>query len=205
MNKYFYYLRQLGLRNILLGFMNKIKLNKLYKKYHFDAWHLYPLEHREYAMWIIDHINKVIIPKNKSIISAVEIGCGLGEIISNLNISSKIGYDICDKVIAAAQELSSEKKTSFVVGSFDSIENQTIDILIVVNFTAMISPSVLTDLFTKLLNTNNIDRIIVECVDDEKYPYLHNYIDMFQNNYKLELKSKIFPPVKRWIEVYKRI
>ena len=204
MNKYLYYIKQLGLRNILLGFIKKTKLNKLHAKYHFDKWHLYPHEHREYALWIIDHINKVIIPNNKYINSAVEIGCGLGEIISNLNIPTKVGYDIYDNVITAAQDLNSQKKTSFIVGSFDSITNQTIDILIVVNFTAMISPLVLTEHYSKLLSSNTIERIIVECVDDKEYPYLHNYKDMFPDNYKLEIKSKIFPPVKRWLEIYKR-
>ena len=203
MNKYLYYIKQIGLMNILKGYKKKIKLKKLQKKYQFDSWNLYPFEHREYAMWIINHINKQILNNDKSKTNIVEIGCGLGEIISNLEVESKTGYDISESVIEAARELNKCKNTQFMVGSFDSIINQTIDVLIVVNFTAMISPEILTEWFTKLLEKNHVYRIIVECIDEERYTYLHNYPEILPNNYKLEIKSKMFPPIKRWIEVYK--
>ena len=47
--------------------------------------------------------------------------------------------------------------------------------------------------------------ILIECGDEDNYPFSHNYNEILGENYVLETKSKIFyPPIKRWIEVYKR-
>jgi hypothetical protein len=72
----------------------------LYYIFKFDKWHIAPLNFKPYVSDVILFLNQ----KNKKE-SVVEIGCGLGDMLRNLNFKNKIGFDISENVIRAASFL----------------------------------------------------------------------------------------------------
>ena len=50
-------IKEVGLKNVLLGGAKRIKYGKMIKKYHFDSWHLSPYEWKEYAQACVKYIN----------------------------------------------------------------------------------------------------------------------------------------------------
>ena len=118
-----YYIREIGIIRIIIGLIRKKRLKRLQMKYCFDSWHLYPIEHRSYAIWIVNYINSRIRTQN----TVVEIGCGLGEIINAIKCKNKRGYDICNKAISAAKELFKNQLTNFEIGTFEDVNNLDIE------------------------------------------------------------------------------
>ena len=118
-------------KQLIRGYLKKATLLRLQKVYEFNNWHLSPIEHRPYALDIVKDCNEII--KGCELKTAVEVGCGLGDIISRLKCDVKVGYDTEDNVIRAAQKING-KKCSFKVGSFQNIQGSEIDMLIAVNF-----------------------------------------------------------------------
>jgi len=194
-----HYIREIGIICIITGLIRKKRLKRLQMKYCFDSWHLYPIEHRSYATWIVNYINSRINVDN----TAVEIGCGLGEIINSIKCKNKCGYDICDKVISAANELFIHHLTRFEIGTFKDVNNLNIDYLIVVNFTAMIDPITLKAEFKNICKNNRIHRVVVESVNATGYTYCHDFSNILPENFIVENESKVFYPLKRIIWVYK--
>ena len=42
-------LKEVGLKNVLIGGIKKVRYMQMINKYHFDTWHLSPYEWKEYA------------------------------------------------------------------------------------------------------------------------------------------------------------
>ena len=83
----------------------ELKIYKyLQKRDKFDPWHtLSTIYSRDYAKWIINNLNQLLNEDDGSWV--VEVGCGLGEIIGNINWPHKAGYDLDEGVIKAAKFL----------------------------------------------------------------------------------------------------
>ena len=135
----------------------------------------------------------------------IELRCGLGDILSNLKVRDKEGYDIDAKVIKAAKWAHPFLKVH--VGSFDEVHGKKISLLIAVNFLCSINDDILWACFNRLIFNNDIDRIVVDDVPCSPYKYAHDYIYYFNSvGYVLEFKSRGFEAVggRRYLLFFKK-
>ncbi len=121
--------KNLSLRGKIRYIKNLIK--QYYRKliwycFKFDEWHIATANDRLYVRFVVDSVNKMNISGK-----VVEVGCGLGDVLSKINSRDKEGYDISTNVIRAAKFIHPLLKT--YVGSFENIINKSIEILIAVN------------------------------------------------------------------------
>ena len=133
----------------------------------FDKWHLNTLNERFYAVPTIKRINGMICSGEVFNGAIIEVGCGLGDIISAVRWKDKLGYDIDRKAVLAARLL--HPGTSFRVGTFDVIKNRKIAVLIALNF---------------------LNRVVDE-VQSPPYQYTHDYTALFGKlGYTLKYRSR---------------
>lgn len=67
----------------------------------FDPWHRMPLAAKDYAVGIIEHLNA--LPPHRRM-RVADIGCGLGDILLNLDFAERHGFD-CDAAVLKAAEI----------------------------------------------------------------------------------------------------
>jgi 2-polyprenyl-3-methyl-5-hydroxy-6-metoxy-1,4-benzoquinol methylase len=143
--------------------------------YGFDKWHLFTLTERIYAKDIIIYCNDRI-KKN----AFAEIGCGLGDIIRNVNYVEKLGFDTDINVLRAASTFARicfRKKIKFSVFHFpDSNLNGKFDVIVMVNWIHHVEPFILKSKIEQYskLNLNNGGCIILDTVQDKEYRFNHN-------------------------------
>ena len=77
--------------------------------FRFDYWHTSPLDNRKYAIDIISKLNR-----RASRESLIEIGCGLGDILTKAHYDRKYFYDISPEVLSAAAFLQKFSKISSI-------------------------------------------------------------------------------------------
>lgn len=155
----------------------------------FNKWHLNSLNERFYALPTINRINGLI--QNGEIYSGtiIELGCGLGDIISSIHWNDRIGYDIDKKVILAARII--HPQMPFQVGTFDSITGKKISVLIALNFMHEIKYEDCYQYFHTLFRYNEVSLIVVDTVQSPPYPYSHDYERLLgEFGYVLEYKSR---------------
>jgi SAM-dependent methyltransferase len=175
--------------------------------FEFDRWHINTLYDRAYARDIIQYVN-LHVGDNKN--SLAEIGCGLGDIIRNVNYNRRVGYDMERNVLRAARFLSKwnmNGKVHFEVFEFpDSTLNGKHDVLILVNWIHHIAPEVLRtkleEYFTNHLNTNG--ELIIDTVHNQGYKYNHS-IDFLVANLNCELVEVNAYEIGRKIFAIKKI
>lgn len=155
--------------------------------FNFDNWHISPIFSRKYAQDLILFLNQI---ENKE--SYLEIGCGLGDIIRNVNFKIRLGLDYESEVLRAARFLSllsfqrniKFKKFTFPI---DPIEGK-FNIIALVNWIHNIEPEILklrlTEYFQNNLDTNGM--IIIDTVQDDGYRYNHN-VNFLTENIKCEI------------------
>lgn len=121
-------------RNIPCCIVKKALFHLLWLAYRFDRWHATaPFCCRPYKSQVIE-LARSLKPRK-----VVEIGCGLGEIISRIDAPARFGFDIDERVLRAACLL--ERKVTFHHGALGEIEGvvaatgSDIDLLIMVNWT----------------------------------------------------------------------
>jgi SAM-dependent methyltransferase len=66
----------------------------------FDPWHRMPLAAKDYAVGIIEHLN-ALPPRQRGRVA--DIGCGLGDVILNLDFEERLGFDSDPAVLKAAE------------------------------------------------------------------------------------------------------
>jgi hypothetical protein len=143
--------------------------------YRFDRWHLYTLRERIYAQDIIRFCNNRPVRN-----SFVEIGCGLGDIIRNVNYGSKLGLDHDKAVVGAAavmNRLALRPGMSFGTFSFPgSVLDGRYDVIVMVNWIHAFSPEALAEgmngYFRNNLNPGGV--LIIDTVQDPEYRYNHD-------------------------------
>ena len=149
----------------------------LYLYFGFDKWHLSTLYEKKYAKDITRYLNSKSKASNNTV---VEIGCGLGDIIRNINSIHKIGYDIDVDVLKAACFLSGitfKKKVNFKWFKFpESNLDEKADAIILVNWIHHIAPSVLKPKIEDYFHNNLLldGEIIIDTVQDREYKFNHD-------------------------------
>ena len=158
----------------------KIKLSKYFRKFltiyfKFDNWHLGDLNQRAYAIDIINYINNQNHHSKKKLL---EIGCGLGDIISNIHHTERTGLDIDKNVLKASQFKAKLLKQKIKFKQFDlqaSKLDGLYDTIIMVNWIHNIEPKILqrkvTLIFQHNLNKNGL--LIFDTVSSPDYKYNH--------------------------------
>lgn len=180
--------------------MNKncnVELKKIYygifqKIFGFNAWHKIPIEARPYALYLVKKVNQLISEGNLKE-EIVEVGCGMGDIISAINYPKKrkIGYDLDANIIRAARIV--HWRENFCVGSFDAIKGHNISLLIAVNFLHSLNEKQVQQMFSCAIRENNISRIIVDEVESPPYEFSHSFQEIFCGaGFQLKWRSRSF-------------
>lgn len=164
----------------------KQKFLDVHREINFAEWHLSVIEERPYAIYLIQLINSM---QRHDIV--VEIGCGVGDLLSKINSKYKIGYDISSNAIEAGQILFPELELE--VGSFNNVKEKNIDVLIAVNFLHMLEENDLTKNFEVLFKKCFVKYILVDSLDSEHYKNNHDYNRLLlQWGYKKVHESRKF-------------
>jgi SAM-dependent methyltransferase len=148
----------------------------LHLLFRFDRWHISSLRERPYARDIIDYLNGLTHEQRTS---ALEIGCGLGDIIRHIDFEDRFGLDTDNNVLRAARFLSRFNcvKISFMKFEFpDRNLFGRYDAIIMVNWIHNIRPDVLKQKIEDygLNNLSKTGRIIIDTVQDRQYKYNHD-------------------------------
>jgi hypothetical protein len=153
--------------NILL---DSLALKLLQKKYGFHPWHAAaPLSARPYRRTVAEMVNGV---KPEVV---VEVGCGLGSILSLVQAKTRQGYDVDDGAVRAARMLRS-KTINFTCGDMSCVEAAQIDVLILVNWIHDFSPEQLEIWLRPLLP--RIRYLLLDAIDPENpvgYRFAHDF------------------------------
>jgi len=167
-------IRAYGFKNIFLCMVKKKYFSLKQKKYGFDHWHSSaPFECRSYKKVVVD-LTESVSPE-----VVVEVGCGLGEIVSRVKSKRRIGLDYDVKVIAAAKDLNGNG-VEYKQGSIDELIKlniQQIDVLIMVNWVHGVECEVIRNELLKLLQKATVKYLLVDRIKDiqEGYKFHHDW------------------------------
>lgn len=120
-------IKEVGLKNVIIGSIKNMQYKKLIQKYPFDTWHLTPYEWREYAQVCARYVNA----QNAG--TVVDIGCGLGGVLQHIKAEKRIGLDLQEEVVMAARKISDET-IQFEVGTFGDLTEKPVDYFITLGF-----------------------------------------------------------------------
>ncbi|MDG2448810.1 MAG: class I SAM-dependent methyltransferase [Saprospiraceae bacterium] len=157
----------------------------LQKKYGFDKWHsATPFEARTYKKSVVQLASQLGVK------SVVEIGCGLGEIISRIDAQERIGVDRELAVIMAARQLNKSECKFFtmeLVKFTKEFPNDDFELLIMVNWIHEISWKDLSQSIKDIQARFDVKYLLVDSIDKA--------IGGFQNYHDEERFSSLGPIV----------
>lgn len=163
-------LRQQGLLQTLRISYDRSILGLLRRIYGFNQWHVEaPLSVRPYRHTVADMVNRVF-PH-----TVVEVGCGLGIILSLIKAQQRYGYDLDEKVIRAARFLYGPDIV-FSKGGLNDLDVVAIDVLILVNWIHEVSPDQLDSWLTPILPYTRF--LLLDAIDKDNpldYPFKHDF------------------------------
>ena len=185
-------------------FFSRVYFFFLYLFFNFEGWHYKSSYYcSAYKRNIVKLINKHIDISD----SIVEIGCGLGEIISRINCQNKFGIDRCFKVIDAAIFIYRFKKIKFISGSFHNL-NINLDHIILINFTHELTKIDLVKMINAIILKFSPKTIFLDSYHEDYFTHLrhHNYSMIFEKNFiNYKLTEKILSDDgKRYLYVFKK-
>jgi hypothetical protein len=170
----------------------------LFTIYKFDSWHISSIESREYCIDVVRYINSKITATD----CIIEIGCGLGETIQQINSKNSIGYDLSSEVISAAKFYHFFSKKHFQIGSFDSVNDKDIKYLIALNFLHDFERDKVSSWLHKIVDSNLVRYIILDEIADPTYQNNHDFqnilpkefllVDRIGQEYKYNRTVKVF-------------
>ena len=151
-------------------FFESLALKLLQQMYGFHPWHASsPLSARPYRFTVAEMVNEV---KPEIVI---EVGCGLGSILSLVQAKTRHGYDVDKGVVQAAKILRS-KTINFTCGDMTCVEAAQIDVLILVNWIHDFSPDQLEIWLLPLLPRTRY--LLLDAIDPENpagYSFAHDF------------------------------
>jgi SAM-dependent methyltransferase len=159
----------------------KILLRKFFG---FDRWHLVTYLERQYVFDIIQHLNNRDIRD-----SALEIGCGLGDIIKRLNYNVRVGLDREKEVLSAFRFTNKIQKfwvKSISLSIFD-FEKDTVlgkyNVIIMCNWIHNIEPEFLKIKVEELMRDHLTPggELILDTVENKSYQYNHSPEYLYPN------------------------
>lgn len=168
-------LMQQGVKTYIEGVKQRAYYTRLQNRFQFESWHLTPYQLRPYAWNLVRYINRL-----QGIESVLEIGCGIGDIIRNINSAKKYAFDISISAINCARYIDSKENggTQFFVGSFDdavSIVPQHVDLLVTVNFIHNISDERLKFFYRNIIDSLDTKNIVADMVRIQDGHFSHDF------------------------------
>jgi SAM-dependent methyltransferase len=163
-----------GLSNFLMSLLKRIFFLSLRLRYKFNVWHASsPLESTPYKSQVIDLVNSF------SPSTVVEIGCGLGEMLTKIKSQYRIGIDYDFGAIQAATFLN-KKNIEFIHHDFESIKNidlnvSKIDFLLMINWTHEMKWEVLKKNLSQFNSCFRTKYLLIDIIKEgnEGYPFFH--------------------------------
>ena len=179
-----------GFSGIFLWLVISFRNYFLWRKYKFNKWHIAEnFYRRPYKLIAVNLANSLDID------NAVEVGCGLGEIISRVNATVRVGIDNEKAVITAASKI--YKGVNFKCGSFSdaAIDLPGRSILLMTGILHNIDPKTIS------IELNNLSQyyeyLLLEKMDSsiKKYSYHHDF-EFLREKYNIisEYKSSFGEP-----------
>ena len=196
-------------------YSNYVLRHALVKVMRLSEWQDTALVDKKYACCTLAMVNELLKKEKYQNGSIVEVGCGLGDIIGNIdtNYIKKIGLDINNRIVIASRILYLNKKNNhFIHGGFERIRLfDNIHILIMVNVLHIIHPNDVKEGLRCVLSSQGIDYIIMDEIrgDISHYQYEQNGEQILNEfGYEKEYvsrKLKAAGSAYRTINVYKYI
>lgn len=153
----------LGYSYFLTSLYERAVCSFLRSKYSFDPWHCNNTwSRRAYKRIAVNMANSI----NADIV--IEVGCGLGDIISRIRARKRFGYDCDEAVIMAARKIRGNK-VEFKVGEISDVQEEKIDLLIMVNWVHEIPPGDLEKMMSQVLSRTQFILL------DHVYPGIRGY------------------------------
>ncbi|GAA4229531.1 SAM-dependent methyltransferase [Streptosporangium album] len=155
--------RKHGVGNAMLALSRKAFLSPLLSAYGADKWHLRGFHTTNYK--------KIAVALSREVSGSarvvVEVGCGLGDIVSRVKAYRKFGYDVDSATISCARLLRRLRRpdTSYRVGSFDSLvhlEFESIDLLIAMGWLHYMPDEWIEENLRSLLTSKRVRYIMVD-------------------------------------------
>jgi len=196
---------EVGLKNVLIGTIKREQYKIMQKKYGFNSWHISPYELREYAQVVAKYVSEQDC-EDKLV---VDVGCGMGEVISNIKQSNRFGYDLDDVVIGLAPSVHNKEKVEYRCGSFDELckdfdAGTKISYLITLGFMQGSTEEKWIDYYHKVANHFDIDHFIVDTLKEGiNGAHRLDFTKILPNNYIIEEKMGPFLG-ERFVEIYKK-
>jgi len=186
-------IRCLGLTRSARITIDRAALRLLQCVYGFNRWHAdAPLSARPYrrtAARVISDLNPDYV---------VEVGCGLGVLLSLVRARHRYGYDIDGGAIRAARLIRS-RRIVFREGDLTSVDQPTIDVLVLVNWIHEFSPQQLSDWLQPLLPRTRF--LLLDAIDADNplaYRFFHNFL-FLENKMNLISESRAEGEGRRFI------
>lgn len=182
------------------------------KIFHLDEWFYYDYDDKEYAQYVVKNVNNIIRRDKKAKGYIIEIGCGLGDVIGNIERQkeiTKIGLDKEKKVVWAAKILHSDML--FLKGSFENVRRKKVYCLIMVNLLHFIDSDYSKREIRKILHNNYVKYVVLDELRDTEnssYRYECNGSNILGERYVQCYKSRRMcaaKGAKRYVVIYKRI
>ena len=167
---------QIGLIGFAFGIFERLRNYILYLIFGFDRWHVIGTYHlRPYKQQVTSAAQKLA----PSVV--LEVGGGLGDILSHIEAPSRYGVDMDNGVIRAASFLHG-KECKFFVGELDrlnevlsQIDENKIDVLIMVNWLHNIEFKNMECAIKNILKSKKIEYLVVDIISDLKSGYLYKH------------------------------
>jgi SAM-dependent methyltransferase len=161
----------------MIGIPSRIFRTLLYYYFRFDKWHVHTRYDRQYPDDIVRYLNSKPLDNRTSV---VEIGCGLGDILTNLDYKKRVGFDLDLNALRAARFLSKlrfQANNSFDWFKFpDSELNGVFDTIIMVNWIHHVPPVLLKTKIEQYFkdNLSTGGEIVIDTVHNPQYEINHS-------------------------------
>jgi ubiquinone/menaquinone biosynthesis C-methylase UbiE len=166
-------LHRVGLLKMMIIRSHILFLECLRAMYKFDRWHsTNPFPSRPYKKALVDIVNEL----KPSV--AVDVGCGLGDVLTRISAKERYGIDPDRGVIRAARLLH-PKGVQWVCGDstvlLNELGNLNMDCLIMIGWIHGVSPETLASIMQPLIP--RIRYCILDAFNSDKlpYPYKHDF------------------------------
>ena len=150
--------------------LDQAALHGLRLLFRFDPWHARsPSSARPYRQGLAALVSE-LRPS-----CVVEVGCGLGAILSRISADERYGYDSEPGVVRAARLLHG-RTVRFIEGGFEQVKQTNIDVLIAVNWPHDFPPDQVERWILPLLPS--VRYLLVDSIDPAhklNYKYYHNF------------------------------
>ncbi|MBX3606817.1 MAG: class I SAM-dependent methyltransferase [Piscinibacter sp.] len=163
--------------DVLSCLVKKVRYRALARRYGFDPWHARsPFECRAYKREVV-RLADSLQPG-----ATLEVGCGLGEIVSRVARGQRFGFDIDAAVIPAARHLHGDRCQFEAAGIADTEKIRACigrsagaDLLIMVNWAHALAWPELSEHVRRLADSLSIRHLIMDTILPGVAGYAHHH------------------------------